>query len=89
MTYMIIEKFYPEKIKSLYQRFAEEGRLLPEGVEFIDSWINEDVTLCFQLMKSESREKLEEWISNWEGYAEFEIIPVISSETAKQKVFAK
>ena len=89
MTYMIVEKFYPEKIKSLYQRFDEQGRLLPAGVEFIDSWINEEVTLCFQLMKSESREKLDEWVSNWDGYAEFEIVPVISSGEAKRKVFSK
>ena len=87
-TYMIIEKFYPDKIKELYQRFAEMGRLLPEGVTYINSWIDENVETCFQLMESESIEKLHEWINNWKDYADFEIIPVINSAQAKEKVFS-
>ena len=89
MQYMIIERFYQHKIKQLYQRFAEQGRMLPDGVNYINSWINEDITTCYQLMESESIEKIYEWISKWNDLADFEIIPVISSAEAKAKVFAK
>ena len=89
MTYLIIEKFYPEKIKALYQRFDEQGRMMPEGVTYINSWIDEAVETCYQIMESESREKLEEWMDNWKGYADFTVIPVITSAQAKEKVFSR
>ena len=59
---MIIERFYPGKVKAMYQRFAEKGRMLFEGVYYINSWINESVTVCYQLMESESPEKLQQWM---------------------------
>jgi len=88
MQYMIIERFYPDKVKQMYQRFAEKGRMLPEGVTFVNSWINESVTICYQVMEAESREKLQLWIDAWKDFTDFEVIPVISSEEAKKKVFA-
>lgn len=86
MQYMIIEKFHPGKIKSLYQRFDEKGRMLPPGVTYLNSWINESVTVCYQLMEAGSVSQLHEWIANWNDLADFEIVPVISSAEAKQKV---
>ena len=88
MLYMIIEKFHPGKVKALYQRFSEKGRMLPEGVTYINSWINEPVTICYQLMESSSAENIYEWISHWNDLADFEVIPVITSAQAKEKVFA-
>ena len=88
MQYMIIERFHPGKIKELYRRFAEKGRMLPVGVNYINSWINEPVTVCYQLMEAATREELQGWIDNWKDYADFEVIPVISSAEAKEKVFA-
>ncbi len=86
MLYMIIEKFHEGKVKRLYQRLEEKGRVLPNGVKYIDSWINEDVTICFQLMDSSTKELLHEWIEHWNDLADFEIIPVIKSAEAKKKV---
>ena len=86
MLYMIIEKFHQGKVKNLYQRFDEKGRMLPDGVEYIDSWINEDVTACYQLMESEKEELLYEWTAHWNDLVDFEIIPVISSAQARKKV---
>lgn len=85
-TYMIIEHFHPQKVKALYQRFEKKGRMLPDGVIYINSWIDENVETCYQLMESESLEKLEEWVSYWEDLADFEIVPIISSEEAKGRV---
>ena len=88
MTYMIIERFQPDKIKAVYQRFDEKGRMLPEGVHYINSWIDMDVKTCFQVMESESLAKLQEWVNNWQDLADFEIIEVINSAQAKAKVLA-
>lgn len=84
---MIVERFREDKVKALYQRFEKEGRLLPKGVKYIDSWIDEDVKTCYQLMESESIAALKEWVDNWSDYAAFEVIPVIDSAAAKKKIF--
>lgn len=89
MLYMIIERFYPEKIKELYAKFDRDGRLLPVGVVYINSWIDESVSTCYQVMESDAPEKLDEWIVHWKEFAGFEIIPVISSADAKQKVLVE
>ncbi len=86
MRYMIIEHFHKNRVKELYAKFDKEGRLLPEGVEYIDSWIDEKVETCYQLMESESTELLQEWCRRWERYAKFQIVPIISSEEARKKV---
>jgi hypothetical protein len=83
---MIIENFRKETVKELYQRFDEKGRLMPPGLTYIDSWINEDVSVCYQLMESESLAALHEWIANWNDLADFQIIPIISSDEARLKV---
>lgn len=84
---MIIERFHPDKVKAMYQRFQEKGRMLPEGVSYINSWINEPVTICYQVMESESPEKLQEWMDQWKDLVDFEVIPVISSAQTKEKIF--
>lgn len=88
MQYMIIEKYHTGKVKAVYQRFAEKGRMLPAGVQYINSWINEDVTICYQLMEAEAPEQLQQWINNWNDLVDFEIIPVISSAGAKEKIMS-
>jgi len=88
MLYMIIERFHPHHLRTLYQRFDEKGRMLPEGVRYINSWIDEKVTVCYQVMESESPEKLQEWIGHWNDLADFEIIPLITSAQAKEKVLS-
>ena len=87
MQYMIIEQFKPEKRKAMYQRFEEKGRMLPEGVHYINSWIDEKITVCYQVMESDSTEKINEWIGKWNDLVDFEVIPVIASLQAKRKVF--
>ena len=89
MLYMIIETFHPGKVKQLYKRFEEKGRLMPEGVQYINSWINEDITTCYQVMESDTEKKIYEWIQNWIDLSDFKVIPVITSSQAKEKVFAK
>ena len=86
MLYMIIEKFHADKVKQLYKRFDEKGRMMPEGVKYVNSWINEDLTVCYQVMEATSITQLHEWIANWNDLVDFEIIPVISSAEAKKRL---
>ena len=88
MLYMVIEKFHAGKVKDLYKRFTEKGRLMPEGLNYINSWINEEVNCCYQVMETNEIEKLHTWIDHWNDLADFEIIPVLTSAQAKDKVFA-
>ncbi|MFK7907820.1 MAG: DUF3303 domain-containing protein [Chitinophagales bacterium] len=86
MRYLTIETFHKGKVKALYQRFAEKGRMMPEGVEYINSWIDEPIEVCYQIMESDSLEKLQEWVAHWSDLADFKIIPVLTSAEAKEKV---
>ena len=88
MLYMIIETFHLGKVKELYKRFEEKGRQLPAGVNYINSWINEDVEICYQVMESDREKKIHEWVRHWADLADFQIIPVITSAQAKEKVDA-
>ena len=83
MLYMIIERFHKGKVKMIYERVNEKGRLMPDGVRYIGSWITKDMNTCYQVMESLSEEKIQEWIGNWNDLSDFEIIPVISSEEAR------
>jgi hypothetical protein len=85
---MIIEKFHAGKVKELYKRFEKKGRLLPDGLTYVNSWINEQVTCCYQVMETDDVEKLHGWLRNWEDLSDFEVIPVITSDQAKEKVLA-
>jgi len=87
MLYMIIEKFHPNKVKDLYKRLEEKGRMLPEGVNYINSWIDSQINICYQVMESDSEEKIHQWILYWNDLADFEVIPVLTSAEAKEKVF--
>jgi hypothetical protein len=87
MLYMISEKFYPDKAKAVYKRFEEKGRLMPEGLNYINSWIDENLTTCFQVMETNDEQKIHEWISHWNDLASFEVIPVLTSIQAKIKAF--
>ncbi len=88
MLYMIIERYRPGKAKDLYKRFEEKGRMLPDGVLYINSWIDSYLRTCYQVMESETEQKLQHWISNWNDLADFEVIPVISSAQAREKVLS-
>ena len=83
---MVIEHFHEGKIKELYNRFDQKGRMMPEGVNYVNSWIDKDVKTCYQVMESPSEKKLKEWINNWSDIVDFEVIPVITSAEARAKV---
>ncbi|HXD29671.1 MAG TPA: DUF3303 family protein [Pyrinomonadaceae bacterium] len=83
---MIVEHFKNHDPKPVYQRFEERGRLAPEGLHYVSSWVDEKLDRCFQLMETDDRSLIDEWISNWSDLADFEVIPVLSSAEAATKV---
>ncbi len=86
MIYMVIEHFKDRDPVPVYRRFRDRGRLAPEGLQYLSSWVDEKVEICFQLMETAQRELLDEWIANWSDIVEFEVYPVISSNEAVEKL---
>lgn len=83
---MVIERFKNQDPVPVYRRFRDRGRLAPEGVQYISSWVDEKLERCFQLMEAANRKDLEEWVAAWSDIIEFEVYPVISSKEAAQRV---
>jgi len=86
LLYMIIENFKDQDPVPVYRRFRDRGRLAPEGLQYLSSWVDEKLERCFQLMETSDRRLLDEWIANWSDIVEFEVYPVISSKEAAEKV---
>ena len=86
MHYMIIENFRNGNPGPVYHRFREKGRLAQDGVEYISSWVTEDLKRCYQVMRCDDRALLDEWLSNWSDIVDFEVIPVITSAEASGRV---
>lgn len=82
---MLIETFKGGDPRPVYRRLRERGRLMPDGVRYIESWVTEDLTRCFQVMECEDRALLEQWIANWSDLVEFEVIPVMTSAEARER----
>jgi hypothetical protein len=83
MLFMVIEKFRNQDAKSVYRRFHQKGRLMPDGLEFVNSWVAADLGRCFQLMECTDIALLQQWIAEWSDLIDFEIVPVVpGKETA-------
>ena len=70
----------------VYRRFRERGRLAPDGLTYVSSWVDENLTICYQLMETSDRSLLDEWMGKWEDLVEFEVHPVITSQEAARQV---
>jgi len=86
MLFMIIEHFRPGQAPAIYRRFRDRGRLMPESVRYVSSWIDFDFQRCFQVMEAEREQDLKAWTANWQDLMEFEIIPVRTSADAVQAI---
>jgi hypothetical protein len=86
LLFMIVEHFKNGDAVPVYRRFRERGRLAPEGLEYVASWVDEKLERCFQLMESEDAKLLDEWMANWSDLTDFEVYPVITSQEAVEKI---
>jgi hypothetical protein len=83
MLFMVIETFRNQDAKTVYRRFRDKGRMMPDGVAFVGSWVTADLSRCFQLMEASDVTLLQRWVGEWSDLAHFEIFPVVpGKETA-------
>jgi hypothetical protein len=82
MLYMIVEEFRNGDPLPVYRRFNDQGRLAPDGLRYVASWVTKDLHRCFQVMECDDRRLLDQWISRWEDLVDFEVVAVMSSVDA-------
>ena len=84
--YMVVEHFRGGNAVPVYRRFKEQGRLASTGVTYVASWVDEAFATCFQLMETDDRSLLDDWMRQWADLVEFEVHPVITSQEAAQRI---
>ena len=82
MLYMVLEHFRDGDPRPVYARFAERGRMAPDGLRYVGSWVTDDLEHCFQVMECDERELLDDWMARWSDIVDFEVIPVLTSAEA-------
>jgi hypothetical protein len=86
MLYMVIETFRNGDAVPVYRRFRAQGRLSPDGLRYVASWVTEDLRRCYQIMECDDPAVLAQWIARWDDLVEFEIVPVVTSADAAASV---
>ena len=86
MLFMVIEHFRPGRAPEVYRRFRERGRMAPEGLTYVSSWVTPDLARCYQVMEAAEPVLLEQWMANWRDIVDFEVHPVIGSNEAAEQV---
>ncbi len=84
--YMIIEHFKKNDPVPVYRRFRERGRITPEGLNYVSSWVDSNFTRCYQIMETSDRALLDRWMTNWKDLIDFEVYPVMTSKEAFEKI---
>ena len=82
MLYMVIERFRNNDAVAVYSRFREKGRMLPDGLKYVDSWVEMNHSRCFQLMECDEVGLFEEWTALWSDLVDFEVVAVHASKDA-------
>jgi Domain of unknown function (DUF3303) len=83
---MVVERFKNKDAAPAYRRFRDKGRMMPEGLAYSGSWIDDNFERCYQLMETHDRRLLDEWIANWSDLVDFEVYPVITSKEAVERI---
>jgi hypothetical protein len=82
MLFMVIERFKNRDAIPVYRRYREEGRMMPDGLKYVDSWVEPDFGRCFQLMECDDPQLLQQWTNRWQDLVDFEIVSVVTSNEA-------
>ena len=84
MLYIVIESF--KDPVAVYRRFRDRGRMAPDGLSYVNSWVTPDVKRCYQVMECADRSQLDAWLARWSDLVDFEVVPVITSAEAFEKI---
>jgi Protein of unknown function (DUF3303) len=82
MLYIVIEHFKNKDAFPVYRRFRDQGRMAPENLHYISSWVDEKLERCYQVMETDDRALLDQWMAKWRDLVDFEVHPVITSTEA-------
>ena len=82
MHYIVIERF--KDAPAIYRRLREKGRMMPEGLNYVSSWIDQNLKTCWQIMETDDFVLLQRWIDNWKDLMDFDIVPVRTSAEVVQ-----
>ena len=86
MLFMIIERFKNSDAVPVYRRFQDRGRLAPDGLDYISSWVDTRMERCYQVMETVNPGLIDQWVANWSDIVDFEIVPVITSKEAAARI---
>jgi hypothetical protein len=84
--YMVVEHFKNKDAVPAYRRFRERGRMAPEGLVYVSSWIDENMERCYVVMETHDRSLIDKWIANWNDIVDFEVYPVMSTQEVLEKI---
>ncbi len=88
MLFMVIERFRNADGVAVYRRFKDKGRMMPEGLSYVDSWVEPNFNRCFQLMDCNDPRLFQQWVLHWQDLIDFEIVPVVLSTETRDVVAA-
>jgi hypothetical protein len=86
ILYMVVEHVKNKDAVPVYQRFLDNGRMAPQGLDYVSSWVDQEFERCYQLMETADRALLDQWIANWSDLVDFEVYPVLTSKEAAEKI---
>jgi len=84
MLYMVVERFKNGGVLEVYRRARDKGRMIPDGLEYVGSWVDLEFTTCYQLMRTDDASLFDRWTGAWKDLVEFEIVPVRTSVEASR-----
>ena len=84
--YMVVEQFKNGDAVSVYRRFRDRGRMAPEGLVYVSSWVDHGLSRCYQVMETGERALLDQWMANWSDLVDFDVHPVMTSKEAAEKL---
>ena len=86
MLYMVVERFKEGAAPEIYRRARDKGRMIPDGLEYVSSWVDLEFKTCYQLMRTEDASLFALWTNAWKDLVGFEIVPVRTSAEASQVI---
>ena len=88
MLFMVVERFRDRDAKAVYRRLRDQGRMMPDGLKYVGSWIEANFDRCFQLMECDDLRLLQQWVlaNNRDLGMTFEIVPVVPSKETREVV---
>jgi hypothetical protein len=86
MLFMIVERFRTPGARDVYRRARDKGRMMPDGLKYVASWVDLEFKNCWQLMEADNAEALDPWLEKWRDLVDFDVVPVRTSAEASELI---